>query len=245
MRQQMSRGEGVKAWDLMFAGQHEAAICLMRDKYAGRWGDLAATLGLGIGYLWIGDYAAAWEHFDAVNKQQPRYSNSYYNMAGAAKWCMREPRTAVEHWVEGCDCEYADFAGGVESPLLLFMASTFDPALITRKEAEKLLTVRANDQAIRHWPGPLGGYLLGRIDEATLRTKCTGVTPAGTVVNNWLADFYVGVLQRANGTLADLTDLMRRTAAVSPQDFTVARKVLSLKTLYAEFFIARHESAIM
>jgi lipoprotein NlpI len=241
MLQEMN--EGVRAWDLMFAGQHDAAIRLMRDEYSGQFGDLSATFGLGRGYLWMGDYAAAWEHFDAVNRKQPRYSNSYYNMAGAAKWCMGEPRTAVEQWVEGCDCEYADAAGGADSPLLLFMASAFDPALITPKEAEKFLTIRADDQRVRYWLGPVVTYLLGRTDETTLRTKCTGVKPAGTVANNWLADFYVGVLQRANGSLADLTELMRRTAAVSPNDFTVGRRILGLKMLNAEYFIARHESA--
>jgi lipoprotein NlpI len=229
----------------MSAGQHDAAIRLLRDEYERRPGNVPATLALGVGYLWIGDYAAAWEHFDAVNEKQPRYSNIYYNMAGAAKWCMGESQTAVKKWVEGCDCEYADFAGGVESPLLLFMASAFDPALITRKEAEKSLTVRADDQRVRYWPGPVAAYLLGRIDEATLRTDCVSVTPAGTAVHNWLADFYVGVLQLANGSLFDLTELMHRTVVVSAGDLAVDKRSVSMKTHYTEYFIARHELARM
>jgi hypothetical protein len=231
-----------EAWDLMYAGNHDEAICLMRDNYAQR-ATMARTLGLGKAYLWLGDYSAAWEHFSDANRKRPGYCDGYYNMAGAAKWCVGDRHAAVQQWTEGCDCNYADGAGGVGAPLLLYAASILDPSSCDRSEAERLLVVRSRAPRIRNWPGPIAQYVLRIMDESALRQSCVEVNRSGTLVSLWLADFYVGLSQWAARGEGDLAQLMRKTAAIFPKDFTSGREALSLKLLHAEFFIARYEAA--
>ena len=94
---------------------------------------------LGVAYLWLGDYTAAWDHFDAANRKYPKHSAAFYEMAATAKWCMggfvRSGR-AVD-W--RLDCDFADAAGGVRCPLQLFFASVVVPGVFSRAEAERLL----------------------------------------------------------------------------------------------------------
>ncbi len=229
-------------WGLMFTGHHDEAVRLMRDAYLQRTA-IPETLGLGIAYLWLGDYVAAWEHFSRANQRDPGYSASYYNMAGMAKWCLGDRSIAVEQWLQGCDCEYADGAGGVESPLLLFAASIIAPGTFARSEAEKLLTVRANESRVQNWPGPVAEFALRRIDESGLRKKCVGFNPRDTTGRHWEADFYVGVVQRAAGNVVNFMGQMRKVTSAAPEYAGPTRKVFDLsdKIQRPEFYIARHE----
>ena len=84
---------------------------------------MSRIMQMGVAYLWLEDYAAAWEHFHAANQRYPKHSAIFHEMAGAAKWCLDEPNDAVNQWLAGLKCAYADSAGGVRCPLLLFTAS--------------------------------------------------------------------------------------------------------------------------
>ena len=175
------------AWQLMLTGHPEEALCQMQESYARR-GSLSESMELGVAYLWLGEYMAAWEHFDGVNRKHPKASDLLYAMAGAAKWCLGDRCTAVEQWADGCYCDGTN-SGGFGSPLLLFAASIIDPSAYVRSEAEKLLTERANDPWARHWPKAIAEYLLGRIDETTLRRACVGINTISTAsaAGSWIS----------------------------------------------------------
>ncbi len=229
-------------WELMLTGQSDKALRLMRDAYDGRSG-ASETIDLGVAYLWLGDYAAAWEHFNAANERRPGYMDIYYQMAGAAKWCLNARNEAVEQWIAGCDCDTTDFARGISSPLLIFAASLIAPETFARSEAEKLLAVRANEKWVRNWPGPIAEYALARIDEAGLRHKCVGINALDTAHRNWCADFYVGVLEKAAGNVSAFIEAMRRLTSTSPKYLGPGKNVIDLsdKVRHAEFFLARTE----
>ena len=75
--------------------------------------DASSIMELGVAYLWLKDYAAAWHHFHSANHRQPLYAANFYGMAGVAKWCMNEPNDAVSQWAMGIRCKYADAAGAL------------------------------------------------------------------------------------------------------------------------------------
>jgi lipoprotein NlpI len=157
-------------WKLLQRGPNSTALRQMRKGYE-KEQDASHIMELGVAYLWVEDYQAAWQHFDAVNQRDPGYGDSYYGMAGAAKWCLGEPDESIRQWREGTQCRYADGAGGVSSRLWLYIASVIKPRLFPRNEAEELLTVCANDRRVKNWPGPVAEYILGRIDENNMRTR--------------------------------------------------------------------------
>ena len=115
----------------------------------------------------------------------------FYEMAGVAKWCMDANEDAVALWQAGVKSAYADAAGGVRLPILLFVASVLSPESFPRAEAEKLLTARTGGGRI--WPGPLGKYLLGHIDETGLISWCVNRDGSEDFMKRWQADFYLGI----------------------------------------------------
>lgn len=231
------------AKELLFTGQSEEALRLMRETCATGSG-AAEIMQLGTAYLWLENYIEAWEHFNSANQKQPKHTARFYEMAGISKWCMGERQMAVEQWIEGCDCDYADGAGGVCSPLLLFTASIIHPDIFARREAEKLLTVRANENRIRNWPGPVAEHVLGRINKTTLREKCVGVNPRDTESRHWLADFYLGIIGLSNGDILGHKKTMRKVATAASKYIGPGRKVFDLsdKIRETEFYIARSEA---
>lgn len=230
----------VDPWDLLRSGQTEEAFQQMQAALESK-GTPPYIMELGVAYLWVHDYQAAWEHFNAANQRKPRHSAAYYGMAGAAKWCLDKPEAAVREWQEGLRCQYADAAGGARMPLLLFFASAVTPNLIARTDAEKLLLIRANDRRVRYWPGPVVEVMLGRIDEDQLRKHCAGVNDADTANRHWLSDFYLGVVALSRGDAAHFNEAVRKTADLTWTDFDRNRQSFLGRMWHEEFFIARHQ----
>ena len=94
-----------------------------------------------------------------------------------------------------------------------------------RGEAERLLTVRANDQRIKKWPGAVVEFVLGRIDDEELRSKCVGRDESDTLIRNWFADFHRGILALRGGDVATYKGYMKRTATASDDDFDVSKGI--------------------
>ena len=121
------------------------------------------------------------------------HQRPFYEMAGVAKWCLNAKEEAVAHWQAGLKCAYADAAGGVRLPLLLYVASVLSPELFPRAGAEELLTVKTHGGRTTLWPGPLGNYLLGQIDDAGLISRCVNRDGSEYFLGRWQADFYFGI----------------------------------------------------
>jgi hypothetical protein len=224
----------------MLAGRHDDALRLLREELASG-SSMARINGLGLAYLWTGDYSAAWKHFNAENEKQPKYSASYYAMAGVAKWCLGEHQEAVTQWTNGRNCTYTDAAGGVGLPLLLYTAAVLDSGAFALIEAEKLLSQCVNRSRAKNWPGPVAKYILRQIDESALQQSSLGVNMLDRVDRQWRADFYRGVLERAAGNMSRFTDSMRKATATSPRDARAGIDEFLGRIWHPEFFIARDE----
>ena len=228
-------------WNLGLSGKQVEGLRMMARAYE-REGTPSHIMQMGVAYLLVRDYGAASDHFDAANERYPHHTDAFYEMAGAAKWCMNEPDAAVDEWLAGLNCAYADSAGGVRCPLLLLTASVVRPNVFARAEAERLLTVRADDRRISKWPGAVAEFVIGRIDDGALRERCIGRNESDTLTRNWFADFHRGVLALHRGETSAYRDYMSRTAITSDDDFDVNNRHFLSKLWHAVFFIARHES---
>lgn len=226
----------------MRRGDVESALAQMRGEYAQKL-TVSHAMELGVGYLWIGNYQAAWEHFHAFNGANPfRYATTY-GMAGVAKWCLGQRIEAVHEWREGLRCQYVDWAGGIKSPLLLFFSATVDTVLVPISEVKDLLAARGNDVAAKNWPGPLGRFVLGRIDEAQLRRESHYKIETVTTVRQWTCDFWVGVIERHNGRADRFLKAMNKVADVSWADFDQSKDLFLSKLWQEELFLARQFGA--
>jgi lipoprotein NlpI len=197
------------------------------------------VIALGVAYLWAERFQAAWEHFNAANVRRPSQISVYYGMAGVAKWCMGAREEAVAQWQAGLKSGYADAAGGVTTPLLLYTASVLDPHRFSRARAEKLLTIRANDPRARIWPGAVAEFLLGRINEAELRSRCADRSEGDAYMARWRADFYFGIHAFMRGDLAFFHEMMCKVIAIDDDDFDL-KKHFVRKFWHEEFFLARN-----
>ena len=227
-------------WSQLRSGETQRAIRNMRDSYVQR-PTASHIMELGVALLWIRHYDEAAEHFHAAVNAYPQKLASFYGMSGAAKWCSGDKSAAVAEWAAGLESQFADPAGGVRLPLLLFLASVQDNALFSRHKVEEILRRRAKMPVARKWPGPLAQFVLHEIDESSLRTYCAGFGDLDTVLRHWIADFYVGVLDLAENAKADFAlsckNIVRAAVEKSADDNAFLGFIWN-----EEFFIARNEA---
>lgn len=228
-------------WESLRNRDPEGSLQELRDAYA-REKTPSSVMELGVAYLWVRRFQAAWEHYDAANRNEPKYAAAYYAMAGTAKWCLNEAHESVEQWSAGLDCAYADAAGGVELPLLLFFASVMRPDHIDRAEAEDLVARRANEPRASNWPGPVAQFMSGTIDLNDLRRACSVRNEVDAIGRHWLTGFYLGVLARRNGDIGAWSVAMRQASETTDDDFNIEKRVFLSKLWNPEFFLARYES---
>jgi lipoprotein NlpI len=239
----------VGSWEMMQAGDTEGALRCMQDEFAKAWNpeysmpSLSEVMELGVGYLWIDDFEAAFDHFNFVNQRYPRHAHCTYDMAGTAMWCMGNRIAAVDQWQRGLDVDYADLGYGFSPPLLLFFASIVEPNLFSRAEAETLLAKRLDDPRANRWPASLAEFVIGRIDFDALRQKGIDKNDENwTAFHHWLADFWRGVLELEHGNAVGYRELMRQTANVSWVEYDRDKRAFLGKLWCPECYLARHEA---
>ncbi|HYS11250.1 MAG TPA: hypothetical protein VEP66_21115 [Myxococcales bacterium] len=91
-------------------------------------------------------------------------SGTLLELAGAARWLAGEREAAVERWISALDAGYEGPAGRLKPPALLIYAGTRlgDDRYLLR--GTRLLTKAWKPKIQQIWPGPVAGYLLGKID---------------------------------------------------------------------------------
>lgn len=230
-------------WDLLRIDKIPEGIRKMRDAYL-REGSTSEAMELGVAYLWVENFQAAWEHFRDFSDKYPFHNSGIYGMAGVAKWCLNEPEHAVHWWREGLHCNYADSAGaGFRTPLLLYFASVAKPEVFPRDEAEALLADKAEDYRIKTWAGPLVSFALGRTDEKQLRDAIMASRAREIPGNQWQSEFYIGVSELARGERFEYMNAMSNVSNVSWSDYDNNMNEFLSKLWHEEFFLARHEAS--
>src|SRR5205814_779832 len=94
-------------------------------------------------------------------------SGTMLELAGAARWLAGEREAAVERWISALEAGYEGPASRLKPPALLIYAGTRlgDERYVLR--GTRLLTKTWKPKIQRIWPGPVAGFLLGRIDPKT------------------------------------------------------------------------------
>jgi tetratricopeptide (TPR) repeat protein len=233
-------------WTRLRGNAAMAAIEDMRREY-GRELTASQIMTLGVAYLWVGNYQDAFEHFDCVAQSSPRSSVAnprrsagFFGMAGAAKWCLGQTDEAINQWRAGLGADYADAAGGIRLPMLLFSASIVKPSIISKEEAAPMLEKKTHDPRVSNWPGPLGQFILGQIDQSTLSGSLVGVHERDTTMRRWLADFYFGIAELEHGNERGFKRAMRQTVE-SALDESKPERFFTGCLWHEEFFLARNE----
>jgi HPt (histidine-containing phosphotransfer) domain-containing protein len=94
-------------------------------------------------------------------------SGTMLELGGAARWLASEREAAVERWISALDAAYEGPSSRLKPPALLIYAGTRlgDERYVLR--GTRLLTKSWKPKIQRIWPGPVAGFLLGRIDPET------------------------------------------------------------------------------
>ena len=180
-------------WELLQAKRYKAALARLREEHA-KDGSDGLRNNMAITYLCMGDFESARVIFDDLLKGESSEAGSAaFAYAGLVRWLMGDVRDAINHWKGGLDCKYSDGAGGMELPLLLYYAGVRHPESYPLGNAKKLITQRLKSGWSRNWPGAIGRFLVGRIDEKQMRKLARFEIELVEIQQMTQADFYVGV----------------------------------------------------
>ena len=234
-------GKSTNPYDLLAAGKAKSAIRIFKHDFDDEPA-AGEAMSLGLAYLWTADYPSAWEHFTLAHQIATPDNDSFYSMAGIAKWCLNETKAAIKEWEAGLKCGYTDGAGGVTLPLCLYFASVMRPKAFSRQDAEQLLLKKTKRGWIRNWPGPIAQFVVGLIDECKLRSACAAENPDWTNVRQWQASFHIAVVKRAHGKRVEFKKDMQKIADLSSSEYATNRDDFLEKLGHEEFYLARHEA---
>ena len=111
-----------------------------------------------------------WNEAARVFEEAPdaAQSGTLLELAGAAHWLAGEREQGVERWIAALDAGWEGPASRLKPPALLIYAGTRmgDDRYVIR--GTRLLTKSWKPKIQRIWPGPVAGFLLGKIDEKAL-----------------------------------------------------------------------------
>ncbi|MGB8253727.1 MAG: hypothetical protein WCF08_10980, partial [Anaerolineaceae bacterium] len=156
------------AWDLMKKGEFELAYARLTDEMVKNPDSLHRTIGLRSRCLLLLDRPdVAVIDFQKLIELRP-YSDYGYIDAGIALWCLDRRNEAVETWKRALPTTYTDAAGGIEVPAILTFAAIMMTDRTLEKYSRSLLEKKWKTKRVAVWPGPIAGYLLGKIDDDTL-----------------------------------------------------------------------------
>jgi hypothetical protein len=216
-------------WDLLQAGDLQAALELLKQEH--RRNPCTGTLvNLGIAHLCLKDPGMARTFFEQA-VAEPLPDTGTHALLGVASWILEDRQEAIRIWSKGLDCDYRDEAGGMELPLLLFYAGVREPTLFSIAQAQTLISDALKSRSAKNWPGPLGQFVLGRIDEKRARKAAEFDEPVVTAAQLNQVEFYVGVMAYMRGDQERFIEYVRRCARGRESE------------LNSEWHLAQHEVA--
>lgn len=237
-------------WLLLQVNRGDEALALLRERYL-RKPTPGTSFALGAALMWVGEYAAAREHFQASLEKAKRLrmgSEEDYAFLGTAEWCSDNCMAAIRYWQAGRTAPYAILGVCIHSPMLLFVASVLRPELPLRTSAIlDELKEKLADPRTKLWPGTLGQFVAGLTSIEAVQSSWIGTRERnenGIFQDyRWETDFYRELLhlhegritlQRFKEAMASLAD----PALCATWDEDAFVHLLR----FSEFYIARHES---
>ncbi len=226
-------------WPLLRSGKVKQGLAISKEWFAQNQSP-SHTMELGVAYLFTKKYKDAYAHFRRGWQSCPAGSRAlYFGMAGVAKWCLNDRQMAVAEWRNGLKVDYADGAGGVRNPLLLFTASVMEPSLISREEVQDILRERLQAYRCRETGRAVGKFRSGGGKGRDLPGLMEGLNPGDTENRRWQVRFYQGILELACNRRSRFSQIMKEVSDLNNID----EDAMLSRLWCEEYFIARHESA--
>ena len=233
-------------WDYLRLGDEDQALA----RVLGHYRDAASVgnaLQIGVFYIFVGRYEDAAEHLRAYARSHRVSSASIHNLLGIAEWCQRRTDAAIASWRQALKAGYADAAGGVRAPLLLYYASIAREGSFPTAEAEGLLEARLRHRRAQiYWPGPLAKLVLGQIGVDDLEAIWRADAARG---RNWDysqrrdTEFYLAAMALRRGDPSEYLRRMERAAVLPWGDLDAERSGFFTYAKSAEFLLGRYELA--
>lgn len=219
-------------WDLLKQGKYEQAIPLFYKAYEKEKPGIGAEADLGgvaLAYLLNDQPKLAAEVL--VEVLSLKHAGTYYfALAGVAQWISGEPDQGVSLWKAGRTAGYADAAGGMELPLLLYYASVRNPKLVTLTQANRQVKQQLKHPWASSWPGPLGAFVIDEISEKKIHELAVFKHEQVTRRQTLQVEFYVGVKAEQLGDHGKFASQMKLCASSAECESET------------EFYLARHEA---
>jgi lipoprotein NlpI len=92
-------------------------------------------------------------------------SDKYLIYCCIALLFLNKKEEAIEQLLQAEKCKYTDAGGGIELYIIEYFVATKTSDLEFKKHAIKNLKRKLKKKQSLNWPGPLGNYLIGEIDE--------------------------------------------------------------------------------
>ena len=235
-------------WRLLQLDRGGEAVEILRERYEQR-PTPRNSIALGTSLLWVGDYVTARGHFRSSLEKANRLrmgSERDYAFLGTAEWCLDNCSVALECWQAGKAAPYAVLGVCIESPMLLFIASTLKPELPLNTSAVlDGLKEELSDPRTTMWPGTLAQFIAGLTSIEAVQSSWTGnreQNARGVFPDcRWKTEFYRELLQVHEGrttlqrfrqVLANLVDPDRYSSWEEDDFIHLIR--------FPEFYISRH-----
>lgn len=231
----------LRVWEHLQVGEVNVAIVNATTNL--RENRSASTANeLGIVYLWLREYEAAWLHYHRAQEELANNISVFYGKAGIAKWCQGDWCSAFDEWRAGLRCEYTDWAGGISIPLVMWAAAVLaDQAPLAEEAIVHLIERLRSDQSVL-WPGPLASWIVGDSQDFRLKREGSGqVAGDQCTLDEWQVEFYKGVMDLRDGKADGFRHRMRICGNVSWIELAQAPRVFFGKIWSDEFFVARHQ----
>jgi hypothetical protein len=156
-------------------------------------------------------------------------SDDEFIFCGVAYWCLNKADEAVRIWNEGTKRTYTDAAGGLAIPLLLYYAAIRMNDSALGKSARAAVKARCRTRRSNNWPGPLGLYALGELDDTELQDRVTTV-PILRDRELCQANFWTGV-RHSSADIERGREYMRKAISFGPSSY-----------LEHEYYLAKGEA---
>jgi len=235
-----------KPWEFFLRGEVAQGLQILRTDYEARPNSAREILRLGIGYMWSEEYESAATHFTAATRRERNGENDFA-FAGVSEWHLGNFALAVQHWRRGIKAQYAVGCRVCSmTARFLVVASTLDPELFSRDDAEVALLDAIERIDPWKWNGLLGRYLLGKVERSDVERWIDSRDQDLDVRMSllWETEFYHAVKQLRSAEIDTETfrSLMRSLADAANSKAMDAATFAQL-IRRPEYFLARTEAA--
>jgi len=213
-------------WDIVKIGKYEEA-CLAADREFAETQSLSPLRNKVFALLCLEKYDEVIRLSNDIIIKANGESDGDFVFLGVAHWLLGRYRDAVTVWERATDTKYTDAAGGVGIQLLLFYASVKLQDDKLKACALKQLQTLCKHPTANNWPGPLAGLVLGKLQEADVRSKMSK-QPILKARQTCQAAFYIGTMQIASQDMHGYIEHMREScgqggACLLEQEYYLAR----------------------